>query len=106
MVWYCDNKTCQYTKHGVYRKYRIENWKSSKFGKKFVLCDGCVRQYEQQPVYIQPVEVQVGVNLPPQNGSYVANNGQQPGAANSALFRSATEILGNQPEGVSNGNVT
>ena len=40
MVWYCDNKTCQYTKHGLYRKYRIENWRSSVYGKKFVLCDG------------------------------------------------------------------
>ena len=39
-VWYCDNKECKYTQHGVYRRYKIQNWRSSQFGKKFVLCDG------------------------------------------------------------------
>lgn len=28
MRWYCDNKICQYTEHGVYRTYRIEYWDS------------------------------------------------------------------------------
>ena len=46
-VWYCDNKNCNYTQHGVYRRYKIQNWRSSQFGKKFVLCDGCVRQYQK-----------------------------------------------------------
>jgi len=46
-VWYCDNKACKYTQHGLYRRYNIENWRSSKFGKKFVLCDGCIRKYRK-----------------------------------------------------------
>merc|ERR1719491_1770907 len=65
-VWYCDHVKCRYTQHGLFRKYRIQNWKSSRFGKKFVLCDGCVRQYEkQQPVQyiVQPPQVNVDVQL-------------------------------------------
>ena len=77
-VWYCDNKTCGYTQHGVYRRYKIQNWRSSQFGKKFVLCDGCVRQYQKvQPVQ-QPingiggasnVNVKVNMNIPSQPGA-------------------------------------
>lgn len=108
MVWYCDNKTCRYTKHGLYRKYRIENWRSTKFGKKFTLCDGCVRQYEQQqPVYIvQPptVHVQVDMNMPQpsapmapmQNSGINGINGMN----GSHHLRSDTEIIQYQPEGV------
>lgn len=74
-VWYCDNAKCQYTQHGVYRRYKIQNWRSSQFGKKFVLCDGCVRQYQKvQPVQtVQPassnVNVKVNMNIPPQPGA-------------------------------------
>eukprot|EP01084_Bolivina_argentea_P199909 341947_1 len=89
-VWYCDNKTCQYTKHGLYRKYRIENWRSSRFGKSFVLCDGCVRQYpKQQPIVIVPSAPQV----------HVAVN-YNPNPANQGLYRSDSEIISHQPEGV------
>merc|ERR1719245_1826815 len=79
-VWYCDHRFCTYTKHGLYRKYRIQNWRSSRFGAKFVLCDGCVRQYEKQkPVQyiVQPPQVNVDVKL---------NADQQ--------------LIQNQPEGV------
>merc|ERR1719491_2661183 len=65
-VWYCDYVKCRYTQHGLFRKYRIQNWKSSRFGKKFVLCDGCVRQFEkQQPVQyiVQPPRPQVNVDV-------------------------------------------
>jgi len=92
MVWYCDNKTCQYTKHGLYRKYRIDNWRSSQFGKKFVLCDGCVRQYEkQQPVVIVQPQVNVDVNLNMNNNDNNFND--------NIFHRSETEII-SQPEGV------
>merc|ERR1711933_282866 len=64
MVWYCDNKTCQYTKHGLYRKYRIQNWRSSRFGKKFVLCDGCIWQY-QRPEKQEPITVNVEIKMNP-----------------------------------------
>jgi len=76
-VWYCDNKTCQYTQHGVYRRYKIQNWRSQQFGKKFVLCDGCVRQYQK----VKPVQQQAGgasnVNV---KVNIAAQPGAQPGA--------------------------
>jgi len=74
-VWYCDHKECKYTQHGLYRRYNIENWRSAKFGKKFVLCDGCVRTYtkpDTQPQFPhhqhQPSAPNVNVTLNmPQN---------------------------------------
>jgi len=77
-VWYCDHKQCQYTQYGVFRKYKIERWRSSKFGKKFTLCDGCVRQFlrpnPNQQMQKQPSNVNVKINI---NGAYPM---QQPGA--------------------------
>ena len=96
MVWYCDNKTCQYTKHGLYRKYRIQNWRSSQFGKKFVLCDGCVRQYEKQKIVIVQPQVNVEVNI---GNNFNDNNG------NDIFHRSETEII-NQPEGIISSNTS
>jgi len=66
-VWYCDHKKCQYTQYGVYRRYKIQNWRSSQFGKKFTLCDGCVRQYKkekprQQSQGASNVNVKVNIN--------------------------------------------
>ena len=69
-VWYCDHKKCQYTQYGVFRRYKIERWRSSKFGKKFTLCDGCVRQYKRpNPNQLQknPSTVNVKLNI---NGAY------------------------------------
>mmetsp|Transcript_61275 Transcript_61275/g.97534 ORF Transcript_61275/g.97534 Transcript_61275/m.97534 type:complete len:330 (+) Transcript_61275:1947-2936(+) len=80
-VWYCDNKTCQYTQHGVYRRYKIQNWRSKQFGKKFVLCDGCVRQYQKvQPVVQQQQQPQQAA-APNVNVKVNLNTGYQPGAA-------------------------
>eukprot|EP01083_Nonionella_stella_P093699 262664_1 len=77
-VWYCDHKKCQYTKHGLYRKYKIENWRSTKFGKDFTLCDGCVRQYKKEKAKAPQSQssssnVNVKINI---NG---ANPNPQPG---------------------------
>eukprot|EP01084_Bolivina_argentea_P296390 510459_1 len=81
-VWYCDNKKCTYTQHGVYRRYNIQNWRSTKFGKKFTLCDGCVRQYKRKPK-IEPQKsasnVNVKVNISGVNPSYQSMQ-MQPGA--------------------------
>merc|ERR1719410_118388 len=77
-VWYCDHKQCQYTQYGVFRKYKIDRWRSSKFGKKFTLCDGCVRQFirpnPNQQMQKQPSNVNVKINI---NGALPYN--YQPG---------------------------
>lgn len=81
-VWYCDHKECQYTQHGVYRRYKIQNWRSSQFGKKFVLCDGCVRQYQKvQPIVKQQTMGTPNVNVKLNINGGIAAPGAQPGAA-------------------------
>eukprot|EP00485_Elphidium_margaritaceum_P002525 CAMPEP_0202694478 /NCGR_PEP_ID=MMETSP1385-20130828/8330_1 /ASSEMBLY_ACC=CAM_ASM_000861 /TAXON_ID=933848 /ORGANISM="Elphidium margaritaceum" /LENGTH=293 /DNA_ID=CAMNT_0049350331 /DNA_START=1 /DNA_END=879 /DNA_ORIENTATION=- len=73
-VWYCDNKKCVYTQHGIYRRYQIQNWRSSKFGAKFVLCDGCVRQFEKPKPATHASNISapnVNVNLDIQGGQAV-----------------------------------
>jgi len=62
-VWYCDHPQCRYTQHGLYRRYNIENWRSSKFGKKFVLCDGCVRLHRKQQIQHQQQASAPNVNV-------------------------------------------
>merc|ERR1712228_268682 len=64
----------QYTQYGVFRRYKIERWRSSKFGKKFTLCDGCVRQFKRpNPNQKSQKNVNVKLNI---NGAYP----MQPGA--------------------------
>mmetsp|Transcript_52326 Transcript_52326/g.86609 ORF Transcript_52326/g.86609 Transcript_52326/m.86609 type:complete len:280 (-) Transcript_52326:182-1021(-) len=111
-VWYCDHKQCVYTQHGVYRKYKITNWRSSQFGKKFILCDGCVQQFgKQETIVIQPaptIDVNLNMNAQPQPQYYVqppqplpaypsANMDGYAPAQPVARYRSATEMMTDIP---------
>eukprot|EP01084_Bolivina_argentea_P099881 179476_1 len=54
-LWYCDNKDCKFTEHGIYKNYQIQRWRSSNALLSFVLCEGCVKQY-QEPIKASEME--------------------------------------------------
>ena len=45
-LWYCENEECKFTEYGVYRNYQTPYWKSTNAAQMFVLCDGCVDEYQ------------------------------------------------------------
>mmetsp|Transcript_48526 Transcript_48526/g.59687 ORF Transcript_48526/g.59687 Transcript_48526/m.59687 type:complete len:380 (+) Transcript_48526:609-1748(+) len=79
--WHCDYKQCRYTAYGVFKMWKITNWRSKQYGAKFVLCDGCVRQYQKVKVNSGPKNINVKLNMPhqqhPQNPQYIQQQQQQ-----------------------------